>query len=110
LADPETARDHTASRRINPPAHILRQDECQTPERSPDQKLKLTQFHNGEIAMEGAVGENLWNKDDVAAYLNVSPSWVYQKVAAGLLPHVRIGGLVRFHPELIRKFAAGERP
>jgi excisionase family DNA binding protein len=44
----------------------------------------------------------LWDVRDVAHYLKVSRSWVYQKVEAGLLPHLRVGGLVRFDPAAIR--------
>jgi len=43
--------------------------------------------------------------NDVAKYLKVSRSWVYQRVAAGLLPYARIGALVRFRASRIRAFA-----
>jgi excisionase family DNA binding protein len=49
--------------------------------------------------------ETLWDARDVARYLKVSRSWVYQKAEAGLLPHLKVGGLVRFVPERIREFA-----
>jgi excisionase family DNA binding protein len=49
--------------------------------------------------------ETLWDARDVARYLKVSRSWVYQKAEAGLLPYLRVGGLVRFVPERIREFA-----
>jgi excisionase family DNA binding protein len=52
----------------------------------------------------------LWNAADVAQFLKVSKSWVYQKVEAGVLPHLRIGSMVRFDPAAIRAFAqAGAR-
>ena len=38
---------------------------------------------------------NLWDAQDVARYLKVSRSWVYQRAEAGLLPCVRVGGLLR---------------
>ncbi len=57
-----------------------------------------------------AVEERLWTVPDVAGYLGVSVSWVYQHVAAGDLPYRRIGGLVRFFPEDVRAYARGERP
>ncbi|HVZ70961.1 MAG TPA: helix-turn-helix domain-containing protein [Polyangia bacterium] len=52
----------------------------------------------------------LWNPADVAAFLQVSRSWVYQKAEAGLLPVIRLPGssLLRFEPEAIRAFARGE--
>jgi excisionase family DNA binding protein len=56
-----------------------------------------------------STGDGLWDANDVAAYLKVSRSWVYQKVAAGLVPHVRVGGLVRFAPGDVRAFATARR-
>jgi excisionase family DNA binding protein len=52
--------------------------------------------------------EPLWKAEDVALFLKVSRSWVYQKTAAGVLPYLRIGGLVRFEPETVRAWARGE--
>ena len=49
--------------------------------------------------------ETLWDARDVARYLKVSRSWVYQKAEAGLLPYLKVGGLVRFVPERVREFA-----
>lgn len=51
--------------------------------------------------------ETLWDARGVARYLKVSRSWVYQKAEAGLLPYLKVGGLVRFVPERIRAFALG---
>ena len=51
--------------------------------------------------------ETLWDARDVARYLKVSRSWVYQKAEARLLPNLKVGGLVRFVPERIRAFALG---
>lgn len=51
----------------------------------------------------------LWDVTKVAEVMSVSKSWVYQRVEAGLLPHVRIGGLVRFEPEAITKFVRHDR-
>jgi len=58
----------------------------------------------------GAPGawESLWDANDVAAYLKASRSWVYQKAEAGLLPSLRIGGLLRFNPEAVRAWAHGK--
>jgi hypothetical protein len=52
----------------------------------------------------------LWNPSDVAAFLQVSRSWVYQKAEAGLLPVIRLPGssLLRFEPDFVRAFARGE--
>ena len=52
--------------------------------------------------------ETLWDARDVAAYLKASRSLVYQKAEAGLLPSLRIGGLLRFDPAVVRAWARGE--
>jgi excisionase family DNA binding protein len=54
-------------------------------------------------------GSPLWDVRQVAAFMNVSLSWVYQRVEKGLLPHVRLGALVRFEPAAIRKFVRHDR-
>lgn len=33
---------------------------------------------------------------DIAKRINVSESWIYKKAKAGIIPHVRIGGAIRF--------------
>ena len=54
--------------------------------------------------------EGLWTPQQVANYLKVSRSWVYQKAEAGLIPVIRMTGssLLRFKPDAIRAFARGE--
>ena len=52
--------------------------------------------------------ETLWTWKEVCAYLQVSRSWVYQKSEEGLLPSLRVGGLLRFSPERIRAYALGD--
>jgi excisionase family DNA binding protein len=49
--------------------------------------------------------DTLWDANDVARYLKVSRSWVYHRTEDGILPYLRIGGLLRFHPATIRTFA-----
>jgi len=51
------------------------------------------------------LGDELWDANDVARYLKVSPSWVYQRAEAGQLPHLRVGGLLRFDADVVRAFA-----
>jgi excisionase family DNA binding protein len=55
----------------------------------------------------GAPGpwDSLWDANDVARYFKASRSWVYQQAEAGLLPSMRIGGLLRFNPEAVRAWA-----
>jgi excisionase family DNA binding protein len=45
----------------------------------------------------------LWDARDVAAYLKASRSWVYHQAEAGQLPCLKIGGLLRFDPEVIKR-------
>lgn len=52
--------------------------------------------------------EPLWDALDVARFLKVSRSWVYQQAEAGLLPHRRVGGLLRFDPAAIRAWFRGD--
>ncbi len=47
----------------------------------------------------------LWDANDVARYLKVSRSWVYHRAEAGQLPHLRVGGLLRFDPATVKAFA-----
>ncbi len=56
-----------------------------------------------------APSEGMWDASDVAAYLKVSRSWVYQQVAASKLPCRRFGALLRFVPEEIRALGGGEQ-
>ncbi len=60
-----------------------------------------------DAVSDGIGSETLWDAKDVARYLKVSRSWVYQKAEAGLLPYLKVGGLVRFVPERVREFALG---
>ena len=54
--------------------------------------------------------ENLWDSKAVMAYLKCGKSTVYQWAEAGTLPSMRIGGLLRFDPEVVRRWARGELP
>jgi excisionase family DNA binding protein len=53
-------------------------------------------------AAEVPADNGLWTAAEVAAFLKVSRSWVYHRLESGLLPHIRVGGLVRFDPSTIR--------
>lgn len=44
----------------------------------------------------------------LADFLGVSKSWVYQASAAGRLPCVRVGALLRFDPRTIASWVKGE--
>lgn len=47
----------------------------------------------------------LWTWREVARALRVSRSWVYAKAMCGELPSLRVGGMLRFDPEAVRRFA-----
>jgi hypothetical protein len=54
---------------------------------------------------------SLWTAKDVAGYLRASPSWVYQKSEAGLLPCLPPlpgSNFLRFDPAAIKAYARGE--
>jgi predicted DNA-binding transcriptional regulator AlpA len=51
--------------------------------------------------------EGLWDATQVAAFLKCSKSWVYDAEAAGRLPSLHIGGMLRFDPRAIRDLAHG---
>jgi excisionase family DNA binding protein len=50
----------------------------------------------------------LWTVAEVASFLKVSRSFVYQACAAKTLPHVRIGASLRFDPATLRAWVRGE--
>jgi excisionase family DNA binding protein len=52
--------------------------------------------------------EPVWDALDVARFLKVSRSWVYQQAEAGLIPHRRVGGLLRFDPHAIQAWFRGD--
>lgn len=51
--------------------------------------------------------DTLWKVADVAAFLRMSRSTVYAKVNAGLIPHRRVVGQLRFVPDEIRALVIG---
>jgi excisionase family DNA binding protein len=67
--------------------------------RSPD--ARVAAVVDSAPAQDGV----LWTAADVARYLKVSRSWVYHRAEAGLLPYLRVGGLIRFDSDAIRKYA-----
>jgi len=52
--------------------------------------------------------EGLWDAKDVAAFVKASRSWVYQQAEAGVLPCLRVCGLLRFEPGAVRAFVRGD--
>lgn len=54
--------------------------------------------------------DGLWDAKDVARFFRASRSWVYHQAEAGVLPYVRVVGLLRFDPAQIRAFAKSIDP
>ncbi len=52
--------------------------------------------------------EGLWTVKNVAEFLQCSRDFVYEHAEDGTLPCLRIGALLRFEPEAIRRWARGE--
>ena len=52
--------------------------------------------------------ERLWTVRDVAAFLQVSTSYVYKAAERGEVPCRRVGALLRFVPAEVRAWALGE--
>jgi excisionase family DNA binding protein len=50
----------------------------------------------------------LWTVADVARFLGASKSWVYKPAEKGTLPAIRLGALLRFEAEAMRRFAGLE--
>ncbi len=63
----------------------------------------MTNFPGPQPAFEG-----LWTVKNVAEFLQCSRDFVYEHAEDGTLPCLRIGGLLRFDPESIRRWARGE--
>jgi excisionase family DNA binding protein len=45
----------------------------------------------------------LWNFNDLKGYLKMSRSTVYQLIAQGKIPHIKIGRHMRFVPEDVER-------
>jgi excisionase family DNA binding protein len=52
--------------------------------------------------------EPLWTAKDVARFLQCSRDFVYEHAEDGTLPCLRIGGLLRFDPEAVRRWSRGD--
>jgi excisionase family DNA binding protein len=49
--------------------------------------------------------DDLWDALDVARFLKTSRSWVYMRVERNEIPHLRVGGLIRFDGASVREWA-----
>jgi excisionase family DNA binding protein len=64
-----------------------------------------------DVGRDDHVGPGrLLEADDVARYIGMTTDWIYREVRAGRMPHIRLGGYVRFRRESIDAWlAARER-
>lgn len=53
--------------------------------------------------------ENLWTVAEAARFMGLSKSWVYHRSEAGLLPHIKIAGRLRFEPDTLKQFIRKNR-
>jgi excisionase family DNA binding protein len=63
----------------------------------------------GPAAAASSEESGLWAVADVASFLGVSRSWVYQAAASGTLPCIRLGALLPFEAETLKAWVRGER-
>lgn len=68
---------------------------------SPPPGLSLVRSEESAGASQPSSGD-VWLVPDVAAYLRRSPSWVYQKTAAGKIPCTRELGGITFDADTVR--------
>ena len=72
--------------------------------------VALTTAHTQQLNKSASDLVELMTVADVAAFLKVSRSWVYEhtrsrdKASSARLPYVKIGKYVRFDPHLVRAF------
>jgi PTS system nitrogen regulatory IIA component len=52
--------------------------------------------------------EPLLTVDEIAKYLRVQPSTIYQWTHQGFIPHIKIGNLVRFRISQVDKWLEGK--
>lgn len=52
------------------------------------------------------IQEQLWNREQAAEYLGVTPRWMANTGRDLGVPQLRIGGLVRYQPNEVRSWAS----
>lgn len=82
---------------------LLQHSRLRSPERSVVKNSDSVRPVLGASTREHALRDVAW----VAQFLGVSRSWVYQAVASGVLPCIRVGALVRFDPAVIKNWVNG---
>jgi excisionase family DNA binding protein len=54
--------------------------------------------------IDNELGNHLWTVRDVAAFLKIHPKTIYEWVARGEMPFLRIGNRIRFNPSDILRW------
>jgi hypothetical protein len=100
------ARDAAARARLLAEALDALADAADTLSEVPSPEQPAPVVSGADVVDAGS--ERLWKVADVAKFLGASESWVRNASASGRLPRMRIGGLLRFHPDQIRAHTRGE--
>jgi len=95
--------------RAEEPEEIEPEEPAALAERAPPAPREPKQEHEDEPGNPTSPEDTLWTVKDVAAYLAVSRSWIYQRTAAGTFPHLNVGGLLRFDPAEVKAWARGQQ-
>lgn len=59
----------------------------------------------GQARTSAPLSDGMWSAEQVAAYLGMSKSWVYERAELGELAAVRLGGRLRFSSHAVREYA-----
>ena len=57
--------------------------------------------------IENDVPNEIWTVEELAVFLKVKPSWVYEH--AGTIPHVRVGRCLRFERSAVVEWLQRQR-
>jgi excisionase family DNA binding protein len=58
----------------------------------------------GDLASRIAAEPGAFSAPKLATYLGTSRSTIYERASAGLIPHFRIGSIIRFDPAVIAQW------
>jgi excisionase family DNA binding protein len=62
-----------------------------------------------QLVARNELTEPLLQPSEAAALLSVRPSWIYEAVRAGRLPHIRIGRHIRFSRSDLERWVDAHR-
>lgn len=53
--------------------------------------------------------EDLWSVKEATKFLGCKKTWLYLACERGEVPHVRLGAMIRFEPEVLRTWLKSKR-